>query len=83
MMVAGRELPSRVWWTVGAIVVCLAILASAGIWYTHVESERSDRQWCELLDTLGEGYRAAPPSSETGKRVAAAIERLRQDKGCA
>lgn len=83
MMVRGRELPMRAWWAVGGIVICLAILVTAGIWYTHVTDRAQDRQWCELLDTLGVAYRAAPPTTETGRRVAAAIERLRAEKGCA
>lgn len=83
MMVAGRELTPSAWWTVGAIVICLAVLSAVGVWYTGVTNARQDRRWCELLDTLGEGYRAAPPATETGRRVAAAIERLRLEKGCA
>lgn len=82
MMVRGRELPRSAWWTVGAIVVCLAVLTSVGIWYTHVANREQDRQWCELLDVLSVGYRAAPQLSPEAQRVADAIERLRVRKGC-
>lgn len=93
MMVRGRELPMRAWWAVGGIVVCLAFLTAVSIWYTNVNDQKQarrwraeraiqDRQWCELLDTLSGGYRAAPPTTETGRRMAAAIEQLRARKGC-
>ncbi len=83
MMVRGRELTPSAWWTGGGVIVILAILTAAGIWYTGITNARQDRQWCELLEPLSEAYRAAPPTTETGRRVAAAIEHLRARKGCA
>lgn len=92
-MVAGRELTPAGWRTFGAIVVSLAILAAGGIWYTSVSTERMQRQlreadrqddarWCALLVTLDQQYRAAPPATETGRGVAAAIASLRESFGC-
>jgi hypothetical protein len=83
MMVAGRELPRSAWWTVGGIVLSVALLALGGVAYTRSSAERSDRRWCALLTTLDRQYRAAPPTTSTGQGVAAAIATLRQQFGCA
>lgn len=81
-MMAGRELPRSAWWTVGAIVLCTALLAVGGIAYTRASVQRSDRRWCDLLVTLDRQYRAAPPATEAGRGVAAAIAELRRQFGC-
>lgn len=83
MMVAGRELPRSAWWAVGAIVVCLAVLVAGGIWYTNITNAAQDRRWCEYLNSQSQEYRAVPPVTETGRRIAAAVERLRAEQGCA
>lgn len=47
------------------------------------QAEReADRRWCRMLTTLDEAYQAAPPQSETGRRLAADIHELRTDLGC-
>jgi len=47
------------------------------------EVERqNDRRWCALLVTMDDQYRMAPPASETGRRVAAAMAYLRESFGC-
>lgn len=81
------------WRGAGAILVCLAILMVGGYAYTNWAVDRSDRRlreadrlddarWCALLVTLDAQYRAAPPTSETGRRVAAAVASLRESFGC-
>ncbi len=89
MMVAGRELPVSAWRTLVVAVACMVILAVAGVLYTgHAirEQDRAereqDRRWCALLVTLDDQYRAPPPTTETGRRVAAAIAFLRESFGC-
>lgn len=91
MMVAGHELTPAGWRTFGAIVVCLAILAAGGIWYTSVSSahtkrvlreadRQDDARWCELLAILiGPD---TPATTERGQRIAVAIVALRERFGC-
>lgn len=72
-----------------AVLVSVLLLGVGGYVYIgHVDGQReraereSDQRWCELLRTLDEAYGAVPPSSELGRRVAAAIHDLRVDLSC-
>ena len=89
MIVHGRELSVPAWWTLAISVLLLIILGIGGVLYTNyaikkqnVAERESDRRWCQLLGTLDDAYRAAPPQSETGRRLAADIHNLRQELGC-
>ena len=75
-----------------AFFACLAI-ALAGVVYTnHVQKQaeqraelvriESDRRWCALLVDIGNSQRAVPPQTESGKRFAVEIDRLRHEFGC-
>lgn len=83
MMIRGRELAPSAWRTVGGVVVILAVLTAAGIWYTNITNAAQDRRWCEYLNSQSQEYRAVPPTTETGRGIAAAVERLRARYGCA
>lgn len=72
-----------------AVLTSLVALAVIGYAYTNYaigQSKRvelqNDRNWCELLVTLDSAYSAAPPASETGRKVASAIHDLRRKLGC-
>lgn len=91
MATTGRRALTMPWWYgLLAVLVSLLMLGGAGWWYTTyaiAQQERaereSDRRWCQLLGTLDDAYRAAPPQSETGKRLAADVHNLRAELGCA
>lgn len=77
------------WYLLLAIVVSMLALAVAGVIYTNYSIKRqnatereNDRRWCALLSTLDGAYSSAPPQTETGRRVAAAIHDLRIELGC-
>ena len=77
------------WYLLVAVVVSMMMLAAAGIVYTNwaiargAAAEReSDRRWCQLLTTLDDAYQAAPPQTETGRRLAADVHKLRAELGC-
>jgi hypothetical protein len=71
--------------------VCIAL---AGVVYTNyvqsqarhrTEAERaeSDRRWCALLVELDSAYQSSPrPTTETGRKVADEIHKLRIEFGC-
>ncbi len=52
------------------------------MFWTHRVNRESDRKWCDLVSTLDQAYRQAPPQTETGRRVAEGIARLRQNLDC-
>lgn len=81
------------WYAVAGIVVSTLLLGLGGFAYTNyalrqsaaAEREadrRNDARWCALLVPLDEAYTATPPQTQTGRDVAAAIHRLRQQHGC-
>ncbi len=77
------------WYLLVAIVLSSLSTAGGGVAYTswsigqQDQTEReNDRRWCQLLTTLDEAYRATPPQSPTGQRVAADIHSLRRELGC-
>lgn len=85
----GRALSLPRWYLLVAIVGSMLALSLAGVRYTNWsiarqdKSERAnDQRWCRLLTTLDEAYQAAPPQSETGRRLATDIHQLRQELGC-
>jgi hypothetical protein len=69
-------------WRLVALVLAFAALMFAGVLYTRHVQRESDRRWCDLLVTLDTAYRSQPPATELGRRVAAAMARLRADFGC-
>lgn len=89
MAINGRALSTPRWYVLLAIVGSTLLLGLAGFWYTNWsisqqdKSERAnDQRWCKLLTTLDDAYRSAPPQTDTGRRLATDIHRLRQDLGC-
>lgn len=85
----GTRLSRPRWYLLVAIVVSTLSTAGGGVAYTswsignQDRTEReNDRRWCQLLTTLDEAYLAAPPQTDTGKRLAADIHELRGELGC-
>jgi len=88
-MERARELTMPAWYTLAVSVLLLIVLGVGGVLYTNRtvseqdKAERAnDQRWCKLLTTLDEAYRATPPQSPTGQRVAADIHNLRAELGC-
>lgn len=63
-------------------MVPFVVLMIAGYLYTNFVQRQADHRWCELIVTLDEAWRAAPPQSELGERIAAAMHKLREDIDC-
>lgn len=83
------RIPRSRWYVLLAVFVSCLAIGSAGVSYTswavgeQRKAEReADRRWCELLTTLDSAYQAAPPQTETGRRLAADVHKLRSDLGC-
>lgn len=73
-------------WVYAVIVSYLGIMIVVGvsIGYTNYVRDESNQQWCDLMTTLDRAYSSpdAAPTTELGKRVAAAIARLRDTFEC-
>jgi len=83
----------RFWYAIAVAFIAVVGIATAGVVYTNyvqkqaehraeVARQESDRRWCSLLVDIGNSQRAVPPKTESGKRFAAEIDRLRHEFGC-
>jgi hypothetical protein len=83
----------RVSYAIMVSFFAVVAIALAGVAYTnHVQKQaerradlvriESDRRWCSLLVDIGNSQRAVPPKTESGKRFAEEIEKLRREFGC-
>lgn len=69
-------------WNLAAVFVSVLLIAGGTVLYVDWTNRRNDARWCSLLVPLDEAYSTTPPQTQTGKDVAAAIHRLRQQHGC-
>lgn len=75
-----------------SFVTALAAALGAIMYAAHVAREteqrvleanrESDRQWCDIVTTFDDTYRVTPPTTETGKRIAASFRQMRVSFGC-
>lgn len=64
-----------------AFFACLAV-ALASVAYSSYVQRESERKFCDLVITQDDAWSETTPTTATGKRVAAAIAKLRRDLGC-
>lgn len=86
-LLTARDMPR--WYLLAVLLSSVLILSIAGVGYTtYVDNKRAasereaDRRWCELLVQLDSAYSIAPPSTETGRRVAKSIHDLKVSLDC-
>lgn len=77
------------WYALAVTVASVLVVGATAIGWTNYSLGRTsaterenDRRWCALLNTLDQAYSSSPPTSEVGRRVAAAIHTLRSDLEC-
>lgn len=69
-------------YTVIAIVASFASLTGVNIWYTNHVTHQNNERWCDLLTKLDSAYVHNPPSTDTGRSIAAGIHSLRISFEC-
>jgi hypothetical protein len=84
----------RLWYALLVAFVACVVVAGSSVVYasavqrqaqarTEAERRDSDRRWCALLSDLDRAYQTSPsPTTETGRKVAAEIHKLRVGFGC-
>ncbi len=88
-----RRLSPQLAWSIAIAFVAVVGISGGGVAYTnHVQQQaeqraevvrvESDRRWCALLVDLTRSQRETPPKTESGKKFAAEIDRLRAEFGC-
>ena len=58
------------------------VIGINSIWYANHVAQQNNRKWCSLVVTMDDAYRQQPPTSPTGRKVAADMAALRRQFGC-
>lgn len=58
------------------------VMGVISIEYANYATRKNRQQWCEVVSTLDDGYKANPPQSPTGKHLANEFARLRLEFQC-
>jgi hypothetical protein len=64
------------------IYVSMFVFTLSSILYANHVAAATGRHFCSLVTTLDDAYRGQPPTTPTGKRLAADVARLRRDLRC-
>lgn len=72
----------RTGWSLVMVLAFAVIVAAGSILYSNHVARESERKWCGLVTSLDDAYRAAPPQSQLGQKLARDIYQLRVDFHC-
>ncbi len=70
------------WYTLLVVSVTILIMLSINVFVSNYQANEEGRKLCALMTTLDTAYQAAPPSTPTGRQVAADVHHLRDTLGC-
>ena len=68
----------------GLILLFFTVIAVGinSIWYANHVQRQNNQKWCSLVSTMDDAYRQQPPTSPTGRKIAADMHALRREFGC-
>lgn len=72
----------RPWYTLVAIFLSSIAMGVLAIGVARHSQRQSEQKLCGFLDTYSAVYSAAPPATDTGKGLAAAVDELRRAYDC-
>lgn len=64
------------------LVAAMLAVGSAAVWYADRAARESEQRWCGLIVTMDRAYREQPPTTPTGREMAARVGGLRESFGC-
>jgi hypothetical protein len=70
------------WYTLLAVMLSSALTGAVAIVWGRVDRAESDRRLCGVVVTLDDAWSQTTPTTATGRRVAEAIRKLREDLDC-
>ena len=74
--------PRRGWYQWAAMLASSLLAAGGAVLISvHVNAE-SERKFCSIVETLDSSYRQQPPTTPSGRNVAANIAELRRSLNC-
>lgn len=72
------------WYSLIAILISALLIAATSLYLSkkatdtaRYESRRSEQKWCEILTVISNSQKSAPPTTDSGRRFASEVERLR------
>lgn len=72
----------KFWYALAAVFLTLMLAVALNVIYTNRVAAQGNKQWCSIIVTLDDSYRKTPPTTETGKKIAADMHRLRSQFKC-
>lgn len=72
----------RAWQTLMVGFVCAILAAGSSMAYTNRAAKQSNQQWCDVIITLDDAYRAVPNKTPTIQRLAQQFAQLRTRFAC-
>ncbi|GAA2681648.1 hypothetical protein [Actinoplanes palleronii] len=70
------------WYLVLAILLSSGLTGAVAIVWGRVDRAESDRKFCDLISAQDDAWSETTPTTITGRRVAEAMRKLRQDLDC-
>lgn len=77
------------WYALLMVVLSMIVLTGLSVgWTSYVDGQReqsereADRRWCVLLVIVDDAYSDAPPTTETGRRLAEAYRQMLKAFDC-
>jgi hypothetical protein len=77
-----RQMLRHGWRFLAVSLVSTFVAAAASMLYANHTARESERKWCGIVSTMDDAYRATPPQTPAGRKLAADIRHLRVDFGC-
>lgn len=77
-----RPMTIQLWWAMLALFITCLLLTVGSLIYANNVARKSVQQWCNVVVTLDDAYRQAPPQTPTGKKLAAEMHDLRVKLDC-
>lgn len=72
--------PGWYWWVI--MIATVATFSGGAIVISAANQRHSEQSLCEVIVLSDDAYRSYPPSTPTGRQVAAAMSRLRAKYHC-
>lgn len=66
----------------GVVLLAMCVAIAVNAWYTNRVARQSEHKLCDVLTAQVDAYRAFPPATETGRRIAREIAALHERYEC-
>lgn len=61
---------------------CMLIMTILSLQWANYIDKKSNQRWCGVVNLFNEAYKATPPPTDIGKKIAAEMLKLQKDFSC-